>query len=142
MVLVTVVGELQCRKGFEFVFGGPLAECRECKVRNVCFHLDENRQYRVTDVRKVHHECKVHEGGVRVVEVERVPTKAALPARSALEGSILTFEGSDCDSVGCQYYRLCRPAGPSDGMKFKVLSVEPGEVRCPRGRSLRVVSLE
>ncbi len=142
MVLVTVVGELQCRKGFEFVFGGPLAECRECKVRNVCFHLEENRWYRVRDVREVHHECKVHEGGVRVVEVERVPTRAALPTRSALEGSMITWEDGDCDAVGCPNYRLCRPPGASDGMKYKVLSVDPGEVVCPRARSLRVVSLE
>ena len=142
MVLVTVVGELQCRKGFEFVFTGPLAECRDCKVRNVCFHLEENRRYRVVSVRDVRHECRVHEGGVRVVEVERIPTKAALPARAALEGSVITYECSDCDSVGCQYYRLCHPAGASDGMKFKVQSVEPGEVRCPRNKSLRVVVLE
>lgn len=142
MVLVTVVGELQCRKGFEFVFTGPLAECRECKVKNVCFHLDENRWYRVTDVREVHHECKVHEDGVRVVEVERVPTRAILPTRVALEGSMITYEGSDCGAVGCKHFRLCRPPGASDGMKFKIMSVESAEVTCPRGRSLRRVSLE
>lgn len=142
MVLVTVVGELQCRKGFQFIFSGPLAECRECKVRNVCFHLEENRAYRVVDVREVHHECKVHEGGVRVVEVERVSTKAALSARAALEGSMITYESMDCRFVGCPNYRLCNPPGASDGMKYKVLAVEPGEVRCQLGKSLRVVSLE
>ncbi len=142
MVLVTVVGELQCRRGFEFVFTGPLAECRDCKVRNVCFHLDENRRYRVVDVRDVHHECKVHEAGVRVVEVERVPTKAALPSRVALEGSMITYQAGNCRTVGCQYHGLCSPPGASDGMRFKVLSVEPGEVRCPLGKSLRVVALE
>ncbi|MGD9963543.1 MAG: UPF0179 family protein [Thermoplasmata archaeon] len=142
MVLVTVVGELQCRRGFEFVFKGPLGECRECKVRNICFHLDENRRYRVTDVRDLHHECKVHEGGVRVVEVERIPSRAALPARAALEGSVITYEDSDCDAVGCPNYRLCNPVGAVEGMKCKILSVEPGEVVCPRARNLRVVSLE
>ena len=90
MVLVTVVGESQCKKGFEFVFGGPLAECRECKVKNVCFHLEQNRWYRVTGIRDVHHDCRVHEGGVRVVEVERVPTRAAIPNAQAVEGSIIT----------------------------------------------------
>lgn len=141
MVLVTVVGELQCRKGFEFVFGGPLAECRECKVKNVCFHLDENRWYKVKEVRGVHHECKVHEGGVRVVEVERIPTQAALPARVAVEGSVLTFEGTDCDRVGCPNYRLCNPYGALEGIRFKVGSVQ-GEVECPRGKSIRAVLLE
>lgn len=78
MVLVTVVGEQQCKKGFEFVFGGPLAECRECKVKNVCFHLEQNKEYRVTETRDVHHECKIHEGGVRVVEVEKLPRKSVV----------------------------------------------------------------
>lgn len=142
MVLVTVVGELQCRKGFEFVFSGPLAECRECKVRNICFHLEENKWYRVTGVRDVHHECKVHDGGVRVVEVERVPTRAALPTRVALEGSMMTFEEPNCDWVGCANHKLCNPAGASEGMRFKILSVEMTELACPRGRSLRAVSLE
>ena len=91
MVLVTVVGESQCKKGFEFVFSGPLAECRECKVKNVCFHLEPNRLYRVIEVRDVHHDCKVHEEGVRVVEVEKLPTKTALPSKSAIEGSMITY---------------------------------------------------
>jgi uncharacterized protein (UPF0179 family) len=141
MVLVTVVGELQCRKGLEFVFGGPLAECRDCKVRNVCFHLEEGRIYRVTAARDVHHECKVHEGGVRVVEVEKVPTRTAIEKSAAVEGSLITFEESDCDWIGCENFRVCRPAGASEGMKFRVISV--GEVLdCPRGRALRVAVLD
>ena len=141
MVLVTVVGELQCRKGLEFVFGGPLAECRDCKVRNVCFHLEEGRIYRVTAVRDVHHECKVHEGGVRVVEVEKVPTRAAIDKSAAVEGSLITFEESDCDWIGCENFRVCRPAGASEGMKFRVISVGE-ELGCPRGRALRVALLD
>lgn len=142
MVLVTVVGEHQCRKGLEFVFEGPVAECRDCKVRNVCFHLEPNRRYRITEVRDVHHECKIHEDGVRVVEVERVPTRAAISSRSAIEGSMLSFEESDCDRLGCPDYRLCVPIGVSEGLRFRVASVESGEVRCPLGKSLRIVLLE
>src|SRR5512136_2692138 len=56
MVLVTVVGELQCKKGYEFVFGGPIAECRDCKVKNVCFHLEQDKRYRVVEIRDGHHE--------------------------------------------------------------------------------------
>lgn len=142
MVLVTVVGEHQCRKGFEFVFEGPIADCRDCKVRNVCFHLEPNRRYRVTEVREVHHECKIHEDGVRVVEVERIPTRAAIPSRSAIEGSMLSYEESDCDRLGCDNYRLCVPVGMSEGLRFRVTSVESDEIKCPLGRSLRVVLLE
>ncbi len=141
MVLVTVVGEQQCKKGFEFVFGGPLGECRDCKVKNVCFHLEANKQYRVVDVREVRHECKIHEGGVRVVEVEKVPTRAALPKRSAVEGATLAFEESKCDFVGCPNFRLCRPWGAIEGLKFRIISV--GEaVDCPKGKNLMCVLME
>ena len=141
MVLVTVVGRLQCREGFEFVFGGPLAECRDCKVRNVCFHLEENRRYRVKGVRDVHHDCKIHEDGVRVVEVEKIPLRAAVPAKAALEGSMLTFEGVECKNLGCKNYRLCRPLGAPRGMRFKISSVE-GDVDCEDGAALKLVLLE
>ena len=141
MVLVTVVGELQCKKGFEFVFGGPLADCRDCKVKNVCFHLEPNRWYRVTEVRDVHHECKVHEAGVRVVEVEKLPTKAALNANTAVEGSMITFEEVDCNRIGCPSYRLCKPWGASEGMRFRISGVE-SELDCPKGQKLKVVLLD
>ena len=141
MVLVTVVGERQCKKGFEFVFGGPLAECRECKVKNVCFHLEPNRLYRVVEVREVHHECKVHEEGVRVVEVERLPTKTAMSSKSAVEGSMITYEETDCDIVGCPNFRLCRPASAAEGMRFRIASVGE-EIGCQRGKVLKAVLLD
>lgn len=141
MVLVTVVGEHQCRKGFEFVFGGPLAECRDCKVRNVCFHLEPNRLYRVTEIREVRHECKVHEEGVRVVEVEKLPTRSALPNKTAVEGSVITFEETTCNHIGCPNYRLCKPSGASEGMRFRIVSVEE-EIDCLKGRTLRAVVLD
>lgn len=141
MVLVTVVGEHQCKKGFEFVFGGPLADCRDCKVKNVCFHLEPNRRYRVTEVREVHHECKVHEEGVRVVEVEKLPTRSTLPARAAVEGSMVTFEETDCNVIGCPNFRLCRPSGASEGMRFRIVSVE-GEIECLKGKGLKSVLLD
>ena len=141
MVLVTVVGEQQCKKGFDFVFGGPIADCRECKVKNVCFHLEQNRWYKVTEIRDVHHDCKIHEGGVRVVEVERMPTRAALAKESAHEGSMITFAESDCNRRGCRNFKICSPFGASEGMRFRIASVDE-ELECPRGRKLTVVSLE
>lgn len=141
MVLVTVVGESQCKKGFEFVFSGPLAECRDCKVKNVCFHLEQNRRYRVTEVRDVHHECKMHEGGVRVVEVEKLPTRAALPVRIAVEGSMITFEENACDMRSCEHFRLCRPLDAADGMRLRIKAVE-GDIDCPKGERFKVVLLD
>ncbi|UCE90825.1 MAG: UPF0179 family protein [Methanobacteriota archaeon] len=142
MVLVTVVGKLQCKEGFEFVFGGPLAECRDCKVRNVCFHLEENRRYRVKNLRDVRHDCRIHEDGVRVVEVEKVSFPAAVPSKVALEGAMLTFEDMECPNLGCPNYDLCRPRGALNGMRFKILSVEGGKVDCEEGRALKTVVME
>jgi uncharacterized protein (UPF0179 family) len=142
MVLVTVVGKMQCKVGFEFVFGGPLAECRDCKVRNVCFHLEENRRYRVRSIREVQHECKIHEDGVRVVEVEKIPMRAMIPAKAALEGAMLTFEEIECRNLRCPNYRLCKPLGALEGMRFKISSVESGDVQCEKGEQLRAVLLE
>ena len=142
MVLVTVVGKMQCKEGFEFVFGGALAECRECKVRNVCFHLEENRRYRVRGIRDVQHDCRIHEGGVRVVEVEKMPLRAVIPAKAALEGAMFTFEGVQCSNLGCDNYGLCRPLGASEGMRFKITSVENGEIECDKGARLKTVLLE
>ncbi|HEX9907445.1 MAG TPA: UPF0179 family protein [Thermoplasmata archaeon] len=141
MVLVTVVGKLQCKKGFEFVFGGPMADCRDCKVKNICFHLESGRAYRVTEIRDVQHECKIHEEGVRVVEVERLPTNCTVPARFAVEGAMVTFEEHDCDFAGCPHYRLCRPWSASEGMRFRVVSVGE-EVDCAKGKKLKVAILD
>jgi uncharacterized protein (UPF0179 family) len=142
MVLVTVVGKMQCKVGFEFVFGGPLAECRDCKVRNVCFHLEENRRYRVRSIREVQHECKIHEDGVRVVEVEKIPMRAMIPAKAALEGAMLTFEEIECRNLRCSNYRLCKPLGALEGLRFRISSVERGDVQCEKGDHLRAVLLE
>ncbi|HUV60999.1 MAG TPA: UPF0179 family protein [Thermoplasmata archaeon] len=142
MVLVTVVGKMQCKVGFEFVFGGPLAECRDCKVRNVCFHLEENRRYRVRSIREVQHECRIHEDGVRVVEVEKIPMRAMIPAKAALEGAMLTFEEIECKYLRCPNYRLCKPLGALEGMRFKISSVESGDVQCEKGEHLRTILLE
>src|SRR5512136_1333990 len=141
MVLVTVVGELQCKKGYEFVFGGPIAECRDCKVKNVCFHLEQDKRYRVVEIRDVHHECKMHESGVRVVEVEKVPIRAAIPRRSAVEGSVLTFEETACERIGCPNFGLCKPLGAYEGSRFRIASVEQ-EIDCPRGDRLTIVLLD
>jgi uncharacterized protein (UPF0179 family) len=141
MVLVTVVGESQSKKGFEFVFGGPIADCRECKVKNICFHLEQGRWYKVTKVRDVHHECRIHEGGVRVVEVERVPTRAAIPKSQAVEGAMITFEEADCNKTGCPNRRLCLPIG-AEGTRFKITSVGNLEIECAKGLNLKLVLLD
>ena len=140
MVIITLVGELQAKKGNTFVYCGPLSECRECKLKTVCFNLDVGRWYRVSSVREKHHDCKVHEGGVRVVEAEPTGIPASIPARSAMEGITISFEPRQCDSVQCENYRLCHPTGVAGGARYQVSEVI-GDMQCEDGRPLKKVTL-
>ena len=92
MVHVTLVGLKQAKKDMVFVFKGPLLECRECKYKQVCFNLEEGKRYKVTALRDATHECGIHEGGVRAVEVEVIPFEGAISGRMVLEGSIVPLD--------------------------------------------------
>ena len=138
MAFVTLIGERLGREGREFVFFGPANECKECKLKSVCLNLDEGRRYRVRSVRDNRHDCRVHEGGVRAVEIEKVPVAIAMRTRDVIEGALISFVEIDCGNPGCASYRLCHPYGLRNGTKWKV--AESGErVKCPEGYELREV---
>ena len=142
MAIVTLIGENLAKKGMEFVYMGPLPECRDCKLRNACFNLEPGRMYKITKVRDTKHECKIHEGGkVRAVEVEKVPVEAAIPAKMAVEGSTIRFERQNCLNMGCASYRLCNPLGLKEGSKYRIKKIK-GDVKCPEGNTLKLVLLE
>jgi hypothetical protein len=141
MVAVTLVGEKQAKEGRTFVFLGPLGECRDCKLKTVCFNLEEGRTYTIMAVRNVHHDCKIHESGVRVVEVEKAPIRAAVFTRNALEGTSVVWEQKDCINIGCPNFYLCGPRGIKAGEKYRVVKVL-GILDCPDGVPLKEVLLE
>ena len=91
MGLVTIVGETQARIGNRFYFMGPLTDCKECKLRNVCFNMEHGSLYEVIGLRDTVHDCAIRESKVRVVEVEKKPFRAAIPKKQAM-GSSVTFE--------------------------------------------------
>ena len=68
MTLVTLVGERLANEDEEFVYLGPNNECKNCKLKTVCFNLKPGRQYKITNVREKQHNCNVHEGNVVVVQ--------------------------------------------------------------------------
>jgi len=138
MVLVTLIGERQVKEGNEFVYTGPLSECKDCRLKGVCFNLEEGKRYRISSVRRLHHSCRVHEDGVRVVEVEVVPVDAAVSMKSAVEGSTVTLEFPKCGEIGCEHYRLCHPLGLKDRQKATIIEVKE-KVKCPRKRPLKWV---
>ena len=77
-MVVTLVGEIQAEIGNTLIFRGPLSECRDCKRKTVCFNLEEGTLYEIVSVRDKHHDCDVHEGGVRVVELKKAPVETSL----------------------------------------------------------------
>ncbi len=84
---------------------------------------------------------EIHEEGVRVVQVEKVPIRCAIVRRQAMEGSTITFEDIRCRTLGCANYRTCHPLGLEKNMKCKVTSV-CDELVCPEGLKIIEVLLE
>lgn len=140
MVIITLVGELQAKKGEQFAYTGPISECRECRLKTICFNLDIGKWYRISNVRNIHHECKIHENGVRVIEVEPIGIPASVPSKSAVEGTTITFEPRRCRSFSCINYRLCNPVGINPGGKYRITTVL-GSIDCSDGQALRKVLL-
>ncbi len=139
--MLTVIGKKLAKEGLEFVYMGPVADCKECKVRNICFHLTKGAKYRVVNIRKVSHDCPVHEGGVSVVQVEEIPRDATVPAKLAIEGSTVPYERPRCKHRGCENWQFCFVQGLEPGQKRKITRV--GEkVRCGTGLSRVMVRLE
>lgn len=135
MAQVTLVGERQAAAGHEFVYRGPSPECRPCKVKAACLNQELGRRYRILRIRDVVHPCLLNEERVRVVEVEPSLRECSLPRRSAIEGSLVTYEAVVCSNAACANYRTCHPVGLEPGDRVKILSVGP-ELTCPLGYDL------
>ncbi|MBA3046130.1 MAG: UPF0179 family protein [Candidatus Thermoplasmatota archaeon] len=141
MVMLTVIGKKLAKEGMEFVYLGPLSDCKDCKVRNICFHLDRGSRYRVVGLRDVMHDCPLHEEGVRVVQVEPLPRKAVIMKKVAMEGSSISYDFPKCRERGCPHFELCFIPGVDTGQKKKVAKVMEN-VDCKIGQSRVAVMVE
>ncbi|MFA6709980.1 MAG: UPF0179 family protein [Candidatus Methanomethylophilaceae archaeon] len=140
MVLITLIGETQARIGNRFYFLGPQTECRDCRLKGVCFNLETGRLYEVTNLRDTHHDCEMHESGVRVVEVEKKPALVTVPKKLAIDGSMITFESRKCSELRCEYWQQCHPLGIKDGEKLPVVEVEE-DIPCDIDEKLTLIKL-
>jgi hypothetical protein len=141
MTQITLIGKDSAKVGYEFYYLGPMEECADCKYQKVCFNLEEGAKYTVTSIRLQEHECHEFDGdSVTAVEVEKIPTRATVGKRQALEGSRITYKGSECKNLSCEHYRECHPIGKSQGTKYLVQKVD-GDVDCPLGEKLVYVEL-
>jgi len=138
MTFITLIGEKLAKKGTEFVYMGMGKDCRGCKLKMVCSNLKKGRYYRITNVRDRHHDCVLHEGGVRAVEIEEIPMVVNIPKDSAT-GSVVSFEPIACKNRGCSHYYLCHPL--IKNKKYKIVKVLE-KVECPEGFHLKKVILD
>lgn len=135
---ITLIGSRLAKTGNEFVYYGILKECESCKFKKICHEgMVVGRRYRILSVRSADHPCEIHEGGVKVVEIEvsqEIPM--LIESRKALEGLTLS-SGIKCNNIICENYPLCNPEGITG--KFKIVKVFRDKISCPKGLSLRKV---
>lgn len=138
MANITLVGERWAVEGEEFIYLGPCPECKDCKVRTVCFNLQEGRRYRIMEIRDTKHPCKMHEGGVVAVEYEMLPIQVAVETVKAMEGAVITFDNVKCGVKACQHKRICSQGLIKNGIRIKLVSMG-AQMECVEGKKMVVV---
>ncbi|MDD3379072.1 MAG: UPF0179 family protein [Candidatus Methanomethylophilaceae archaeon] len=140
MVLITLIGEPLAEVGKKFYYMGPQTECKECRLRAVCFNLEQGSMYEITKIRDQIHDCIATEDLVHVVEVQKISTSAAVPKKFAIDGSVITFQAPKCEQLGCKNYQNCHPVGIEDGRKSSVVEII-GDAECPIGEKMVLVKI-
>ena len=138
MALITLIGEKIAKKDNEFIYLGPNNDCKNCKLKTVCFNLKSGRKYKIIKVRDKRHNCKIHEGTVAVVEVEEQPIITAIDKKYS-EGSKLKIEKINCENIGCKNFDLCKVILQKD-KKYTITKVYD-DIECPIGYKLKKVEL-
>ncbi len=140
--IITLVGLKQAKKGFTFLNGESLKECEGCTLFKTCSaKLEEGRIYEVTKVRNKVFPCKIHEEGVRVVEVTEKDVEANIENKLAFPYGIITFQPQTCGETLCPSHALCVPQGLKGGDKCKIIEVRK-KAACSLNRQLVSVVLQ
>ncbi len=141
--VITLIGKRLANKGNEFVYLGTTEKCEPCKLRKTCHNLEPGRRYRVISVRRsAEHDCLLHDGSVRAVEVSFAPVKAAIEAKKAIKGSTIIFKPVVCETE-CENTDFCNPVGLVTRQKYvinKVLKNSP--LDCSQDHILKAVELK
>lgn len=139
MALVTLIGEKLAIKGMEFEYIGPNNDCRNCKLKTVCFNLKPGRRYKITNIRDKKHSCNVHEGAAAVVEVEEKPIITSIDKKHK-KGEETKIEKVDCGSIGCDNYEICK-VGLQKDKKYAVIDIIR-DIKCPLDYNLKEAELK
>ena len=133
---ITIVGLRQAKKGFTFLHSTTPEECKSCELLKTCMEsLETGRVYTVTKVRNKTFPCRVHEEGVRVVEVEEPNLNVAIEQRLSFPLATITFHPQNCGNLCCENSKFCAPCGLVEGDKCKILEVKE-QLECPLKRPL------
>jgi uncharacterized protein (UPF0179 family) len=133
MPLVTLIGEKLAKKDTEFIYIGPNNECKNCKLKTVCFNLKKGRKYKITNIRDKKHNCNVHEGTAAVIEVQELPIITSIDKKHS-KGSKEKIKKQECGSIGCTHYELCNVELNKD-KNYTIVKIFE-EIDCPTGYEL------
>ena len=134
---IAMIGTVLAKEGQEFTYVGPALECEDCKFSKVCQNLERGKKYRICGVRRIQHDCPIHEGGkVTVVEVEEAPLEVSIPERKALEGALVTLDEEECPLAWCKNHRFCRRKVFDGVMKVSIVEIKE-KLDCPRELKLK-----
>jgi len=139
MPLVTLIGEKLAIQDAEFIYLGPNNECRNCKLKTVCFNLKKGRRYRITNIRDKKHACNLHEGRAAVVEVQELPIVTSIDKKIP-EGAKTKIDKIECDSIGCDNYDICNVTLNKDKEYIVKKIIE--DIQCPLGYNLQKAELK
>ncbi len=140
MTLVTLVGEKIAKEDSEFIYIGPNNDCRNCKLKTVCFNLKPGRRYKIKKIRDKRHSCTMHEGNTAVVEVIEMPLITAIAKNLIDENSIKIERKNNCRNIGCENIDLCNNPALQNEKTYVIKNVYE-QITCPIGNELKKVEL-
>jgi uncharacterized protein (UPF0179 family) len=139
MALVTLIGEQLAKEYEEFIYLGPNNECKNCKLKTVCFNLKSGRQYKITKIREKQHNCNVHEGNVVVVEVSELPILTSIDKKLS-EGDKIKVDKKECKDIECDNFSICTNKAVQKVKIYTVKKVHE-KIECPEGYELYKIEL-
>ncbi|MFH1101711.1 MAG: UPF0179 family protein [Methanobacteriota archaeon] len=139
MTLITLIGEHLAETGRTFQYLGPNNDCRQCKLKTVCFNLKPGRSYEIISIREHKHTCMIHEGLVVPVEVKELPILTTVND-TLVVGDIITIERGTCHHIGCPEYELCTTPALHKEKTYTVIKTYE-KIPCLKNMSLQKAEL-
>ena len=139
MPLITLIGEKLAKEDNEFIYLGPDNDCRNCKLKTVCFNLKPGRHYKITKIRDKRHNCSIHDGNAAVIEVQEMPIFTAINKKLS-EGCETKIEKKECRNIGCLHYELCNNIALQKDKNYKITEIYES-IDCIMGYELQKAKL-